>query len=205
MITCTVDSCGAEVIARSWCRKHYAKWRKYGDPLAGRENKSGPRSRTDQQRFVDNTERLGKCLIWVAGTDRFGYGKFNVKGRSKYAHVYAFEEAYGAVPPGLEIDHICFNPRCVEAEHLRAVTHKQNKEHQRGAMRNNKTSGERGVTRLRSGRWAARVGHNKQRINLGSFETMQEAAKAAHEARQRLYTHDDGYGNSILVEKESIA
>lgn len=32
---CTIDSCGRGVTARGWCRLHYWRSRKYGDPLAG--------------------------------------------------------------------------------------------------------------------------------------------------------------------------
>lgn len=31
---CTIDGCEKPTIARGWCTNHYAKWRKYGDPLA---------------------------------------------------------------------------------------------------------------------------------------------------------------------------
>jgi hypothetical protein len=32
--TCSIDGCGAAVLARGWCRIHYDRWRRLGDPLA---------------------------------------------------------------------------------------------------------------------------------------------------------------------------
>lgn len=30
---CAVEDCGALVLARGWCTKHYQRWRSHGDPL----------------------------------------------------------------------------------------------------------------------------------------------------------------------------
>lgn len=34
MRICTVEGCERQHAARGWCQKHYARWRKHGDPLA---------------------------------------------------------------------------------------------------------------------------------------------------------------------------
>ena len=33
MQTCAILTCSATVVARGWCRKHYKRWYRYGDPL----------------------------------------------------------------------------------------------------------------------------------------------------------------------------
>jgi hypothetical protein len=34
--TCSIPDCECPVFARDWCNPHYARWRRNGDPLAGR-------------------------------------------------------------------------------------------------------------------------------------------------------------------------
>lgn len=63
------------------------------------------------------------CHIWKGYTSAKGYGRY---GR-KQAHVYAWERANGhPVPQGLELDHLCRNPSCVNPDHLEPVSHYEN-------------------------------------------------------------------------------
>jgi hypothetical protein len=67
------------------------------------------------------------CKIWLGLKLPSGYGFAKVPGnKTVYAHRLAYEEAYGPIPPGYEIDHLCRNPPCYEATHLEAVTHAEN-------------------------------------------------------------------------------
>lgn len=75
------------------------------------------------------------CWNWTAAADKHGYGRFGVPGdKLVLAHVFSYERVHGPVPEGLELDHLCRNPRCVNPEHLEAVTHQENM--RRGAMTN---------------------------------------------------------------------
>jgi len=58
-----------------------------------------------------------------------GYVRVSHNYKMDYAHRYAYRQAYGEIPKGLEIDHICSNRACVNVEHLRAVTHLVNMSH----------------------------------------------------------------------------
>lgn len=31
--TCSIDGCDGAVVGRGWCRKHYNRWFRHGDPL----------------------------------------------------------------------------------------------------------------------------------------------------------------------------
>lgn len=63
------------------------------------------------------------CVIWQGAISSEGYGRI---GASQYAHRVAYEEAYGAIPDGLEIDHLCRVRACVNPAHLEAVTRQTN-------------------------------------------------------------------------------
>ena len=65
------------------------------------------------------------CWIWEAAKVR-GYGAIRVKGRTTYAHRFAYEQLVGPIPDGLELDHLCRIPACCNPAHLEPVTHAEN-------------------------------------------------------------------------------
>lgn len=72
------------------------------------------------------------CWTWIAGLHSDGYGQFRGDTGTQLAHVFAWMEAYGSVPDGLELDHLCRNRACVRPDHLEPVTHAENV--RRGAL-----------------------------------------------------------------------
>lgn len=73
-------------------------------------------------------EALGRCWVWTGSRERLGYGKFYVSTATAptKAHRVAWQLTYGAMPDGLEPDHLCENPACVRPKHLEWVTHAEN-------------------------------------------------------------------------------
>jgi hypothetical protein len=106
---------------------------KSGDPRTGRV-KGEPlrylpghhtRRRTPYLRFW--TGHTSDCWIWLGGRNRKGYGvTADRRGGCALAHRVYYEEAKGPIPEGLQIDHLCCLPACVNPDHLEAVTPAQN-------------------------------------------------------------------------------
>lgn len=120
---CSIDGCGKPKAARGWCSMHYSRYRRHGDPLI--------QSEWRKWTFQDRTE--GKYLVtesgcweWQGARQDRGYGVLTVLGYQIRTHRYFYESLVGPVPDGLELDHLCRNPPCVNPEHLEPVTHAEN-------------------------------------------------------------------------------
>jgi HNH endonuclease len=71
------------------------------------------------------------CWIWTGGTakkkdGRPTYGRVRWKGTMLYAHRVVYEILVGAIDDGLQLDHLCSVPGCVNPEHLEPVTGSEN-------------------------------------------------------------------------------
>ncbi len=68
------------------------------------------------------------CWIWTGALKEKGYGQVNFNGKNRRAHKLFYEHFKGPVPDGLVLDHLCRVRRCVNPDHLEAVTNKVNSE-----------------------------------------------------------------------------
>lgn len=64
-----------------------------------------------------------ECWLWQRAIDRDGYGRRH----AKPAHRYIYERERGPIPDGLQLDHLCRTPRCVNPDHLEPVTAAENR------------------------------------------------------------------------------
>lgn len=77
-------------------------------------------------RFWEKVDRSGDCWLWTGSLTRDGYGNLTLRGKVRRAHRVSYEDAKGAIPEGLELDHVCRERRCVRPDHLEPVTHAEN-------------------------------------------------------------------------------
>jgi hypothetical protein len=69
----------------------------------------------------------GQGCWWYTGTPSQHYGAIRDEcAQPVRAHRVAYELLVGPIPDGLEIDHLCRNTRCVNPDHLEAVTKSEN-------------------------------------------------------------------------------
>ena len=127
------------------------------------------------------------CWIWTGAKNGNGYGSYVTKTTrpvtTVLAHRFSWSVLRGALPELL--DHLCHERACVNPDHMRAATRKQNSENLAGPRRDN-ASGIRGV-RWHDGSWQIRVRHHGELHEKSGFQTAEDAEVAAIALRQHLF------------------
>ena len=103
-----------------------ANFKQFNPKRSRRQYKTRPVA----DRFWEKVHKTKTCWLWTAYKNPLGYGQFGVGYRVVYAHRFSYEIHKGVIPDGLELDHLCRVPSCVNPEHLEAVTRREN--HLRG-------------------------------------------------------------------------
>jgi hypothetical protein len=73
------------------------------------------------------------CWVWQRGKLPRGHGVIDVDGVTQRVHRVAYEEFVGPIPDGLQILHSCDNASCINPDHLRPGTHRENMADMEGA------------------------------------------------------------------------
>ena len=79
----------------------------------------------DRQRFNAFIDKSTDCWNWN-GSKLKGYGQFNYAGLILRAHRVMFWLHYGFGPGKFSVMHTCDNPSCLNPDHLKLGTHKDN-------------------------------------------------------------------------------
>jgi hypothetical protein len=124
-------------------------------------------------------------------TNRAGYVQIGLKVNGKYyalfAHRLAWLYEYGEFPSE-NLDHLNHNKTDNRITNLRIATQRENLRNQ--SMSSNNTTGHTGVTlRKSSNKYYAHIKVNYKQKHLGSFENIEDAAKAVKEARAHYGFH----------------
>ena len=118
--------CGGKHYGRGLCSRHYKAWRRNGDP----EVRLRLRGESVEDRFWARVELDGSCWLWTGGqtgVEGRKYGRFGETSKIKHlAHIFAWRTLVGHVPEGLQLDHVCRRPLCVNPDHLEPVTPRVN-------------------------------------------------------------------------------
>ena len=114
--------------------------------------------------------------------DNKGYRRVRVSGKDYLAHRLIFLYHHGWLPEF--VDHKDRDPRNNRIENLRPLTHSQNIANGKSTT---SSSGYRGVTALKNGKFLAQVMKNYKNHHLGQFDSAEEAHQAYLRARDLLF------------------
>lgn len=126
-MTALLCACGcggaAPIAARSDSRRGAVK----GQPvrfIVGHANR-GRVQKLDRY-HVEDRGYATPCWIWQLGTGSEGYGVVKSFGRRMQAHRFYYEERFGPIGEGFQLDHLCRVRLCVNPDHLEPVTAAEN-------------------------------------------------------------------------------
>lgn len=125
---CAVTDCGRKAITKGFCDKHYRRYRRSGDPLFVNKTRKRRDPPSFASRFwdrVDKTSNANGCWEWTGFTNLGGYGRLRWGAKKVLAHRAAWKLEHGKDASSMLL-HSCDNPKCVNTDHLREGTHKDN-------------------------------------------------------------------------------
>lgn len=144
---CSVGICNNPVRSRGYCRSHYERLLRHGNPLGGGTPYGEP------MRFIHEVALLhtsDDCLTWPFGRGSKGYGQLKIDGNAVYASRYVCELMNGPPPtPEHEAAHFCGKGHegCIAPRHLSWKTSAENKDDE--LLHGTRNRGERnGKTKL---------------------------------------------------------
>lgn len=121
MTRCSIAGCEQAKIARGWCRRHYYRWIRNGDPCGGRTAPGVPMQWLQKHA----TYRGDECLIWPFRRGGRGYAYL----KNAPACRTMCELSRGPAPsPSHEVAHSCGSGHlgCINPRHLRWATKSEN-------------------------------------------------------------------------------
>jgi len=77
-------------------------------------------------RLAERIDASGACWTWDGWHNDAGYPYVHWDGRDQPVHRVVWTLLVGPIADGLELDHLCVNPPCVNPAHHEAVTHAEN-------------------------------------------------------------------------------
>lgn len=78
---------------------------------------------TESDYVIEDRGYKTACWVWKGKPNSAGYGRTQKDKKTVLAHRAVYELHNGPITDGLELDHLCRIPACVNPAHLDPVTH----------------------------------------------------------------------------------
>jgi len=131
-----------------------------------------PHHRPMEDRIMQNivVNPTTACWLYTGSSDGKGYAtiwvglKNNGDRRRESVHRTSYQLFKGSIPKGLELDHLCRNPACVNPSHLEPVTHTENLQRGLNSLKNVELRKAHGKIKTHCGN-----GHPKTEENIRKY------------------------------------
>lgn len=189
---CRIEECKWEPRDKGLCAKHSNRLRKLGDPTSTGTRGPSPFPPNDghrpfEGRLAARAVWKGDCLEWVTSTNIDGYGRIQTASKVyMLAHRWVWINLVGEIEPQMQINHRCWNRKCVNILHLEKVSPQQNSQYKKSA-RSDSLTGIRGVfwDNYHS-KWRGYVRNGEERYEFRSHD-ITEVEEWAIETRKRVF------------------
>lgn len=103
-------------------------------------NKDTIKTEDELKRFLIKINFNGPdgCWEWTAYKRITGYGSYTLRGKTWMAHRLAYQLFVGPIQEET-LDHLCYNPACVNPDHLNPCPRSENRKRSKELKKNNNT------------------------------------------------------------------
>ena len=192
MKTCKVEGCNNKHKAKGYCAKHYWQIREYGEILDRTKYNSNEIVKYDEYAEIilynKDCEEIARTMIDLDDVEKVKKYKWCL------SHGYTLNRKNNTMlhrflmncPKDMVVDHINHNPLDNRKSNLRICTQQQNAMNQ--SINSKNTSGVTGVSYdKQKNKWQSYIGLNDKKINLGYYNTLEEAIEVRKQAEIKYF------------------
>jgi hypothetical protein len=193
MKICCVDGCDKQYFAKGYCNRHYQQVKSHGTILIRTMYTLNTYWFEDCICYMQIYDRKQnpKCIVMIDKEDYekvkdYKWSTTNINRVASYKVGLLSRFVMGITDPKIEVDHKFHNTLDNRKKYLRPCSKSENQAN--AYIRLDNISGYKGVMLYpQNKKWTSQVRFNKKCLNLGYFNTKEEAAKAYNKKAVELF------------------